>query len=347
MTYSKTIATLFLTSIVATSLSTQHAAAAPGFQTNQLKVEHRDAPLKLHIWYPTEQSGVTEMMGKNAVFTGVEIRPNATPLKGNHPLVVLSHGSGGNAVNIAWIAAELADRGMIVVATNHPSTTSGNSIQKETIKLWERPQDLSAITDHAENDGFGAIKIDNTKIAAVGFSLGGHSVLSIAGARVSQAKYKDYCTRLSFMMDCTWLKAGGVDFSKIDPAKFEQSSLDKRIKTVVSIDPALSQAYNSESLKDISIPVQIINLGANETVPAAVNASKIAPLFRQAEIINVNQATHFSFLGNCTKIGEAIIKSEGEEPICSETGNRPRTDIHDELKKHIGNFLVKQLIGKS
>ena len=324
MTYSKTIAATLLASVAAFSLTSNYAWAAPGFQTS-----------------------ATEMLGENAVFTGVEIRPNAEPQNGKHPLVLLSHGSGGNAINIAWIAAELADRGMVVVATNHPGTTSGNSIQKETIKLWQRPQDLSAIADKAERDGFGAVKIDTANIAAVGFSLGGNSVLGIAGAKVSKDKYIDYCTRLSFMMDCVWLKSGGVDFTKINQPKFEQSNLDQRIKAVVSIDPALAQAYNSQSLKDISIPMQIINLGANKTVPAAVNAREIAPLFQQAQFINVDQATHFSFLGNCTKTGEAIIKSEGEEPICSETGNRLRSDIHNEMKNLIGNFLAKHLLGKS
>jgi len=339
---------LFAAALIAlTAVSTPDvAAAAAGYMTTTLEVKHRTSALELHVWYPTEHKGEPSMLGKNAVFTGIEVHPDAMPTNGEHPLVVLSHGSGGNAVNIGWIGAELADRGMVVVATNHPGTTSRDSFPRETIKVWERPADMSAIADHGEQHGFGSIRIDTKNIGAVGFSLGGHSVLSLAGARVNKQKYVEYCENYPSLMDCEWFAAGGVDFTRIEPKRFEQSNRDKRFKTVVAIDPALAQAYDHASLKDVAIAVKLINLGIGDEVPAAVNASTIAPHFGAADLISLSQATHFSFLGECTMAGAMIIKVAGEEPICSETGNRERADIHAELKKHIGGFLENQFSGE-
>ena len=345
MTLFKTLGSaLFLSAMLAANAEPVHAE--PGYKTTTLNVAHRDKPLDLHIWYPAQQNNDTIALGKNAIFKGVLVETNAKPIQGKHPLVLLSHGSGGNAVNIAWIAAELADRGMVVVATNHHGTTSRDSIPAETVKIWERPADLSAIADFAEKGGFGAIQIEENKMAAIGFSLGGNSVLSLAGARANKQKYINYCDKHASFLDCKWLASGGVDFTKIEPTRFELSSLDHRFKTILAIDPALAQAYDFQSIKEISIPVAIINLGAPNEVPAAVNASAIAPYFQNVTLTHVEQSSHFSFLGECTTLGKVIISASGEDPICSENGSRERSDIHAELAVIIGDHLVKHLLGK-
>ena len=113
---------------------------------------------------------------------------------------------------------------------------------------------------------------------------------------------------------------------------------------VVSVDPAFSQAYDHVSLAAITVPVQLINLGITEDVPAAINAGNLVSSFAKAEIVNISQATHFSFLGECTMIGSTIIAASGEGPICSETGSRKRRDIHAELKTTIGTYLAQHLL---
>ena len=73
-----------------------------------LKLDHRDQPLALHIWHPANDGGAIIMLGKNIVFKGVEVERGAASKKVASPLILLSHGSDGNAVNIGWIAALLA-----------------------------------------------------------------------------------------------------------------------------------------------------------------------------------------------------------------------------------------------
>ena len=329
--------------VITLLLATIPATAQTGYRTTTLAVAHRTQPLELHIWYPATEDGTPQSIGKNAVFVGVDVAINASVVDAPHPLVLLSHGSGGNAVNIAWIASYLAKQGMVVIATNHPGTTSRDSIPQETVKIWQRPDDLSAILDHVEQSLIKEFHIDMTRVGVVGFSLGGHTALSIVGAQADQNAYVSYCEQYAAFLDCAWFRSAGVDLRAIDTDMFEQNNSDPRIKASVAIDPALAQAYQAASLAKISVPVQIINLGTPETVPMGINASKASRHLPNVEFNNVTGATHFSFLGLCTEIGEMIISGEGEEPICTETGDRSRHSIHEELKALIGGFLIKML----
>ena len=145
-------------------------------------------------------------------------------------------------------------------------------------------------------------------------------------------------------LDCTWFNNANIDFNTIDTEHYEQSHHDPRVTTVVAIDPAVSQAYQADSLAAFDMPVQIINLGSEGEIPLAVKGVTIKADMPSAQLDYVEQASHFSFLGECTGKGWLIIKMAGEDPICSETGNRDRADIHKELKGKIGSFLSEHLI---
>lgn len=322
---------------------TSPAAADVGFATRALEVDHRDTAIQMHIWYPAQSGGVPEMLGRNAVFKGSPVTRDASPRQGTYPLVVLSHGSGGNAPNLSWIASALAERGMVVVGTNHPGTTSGDSDPLQTVKLWERPADLTALIDAALAGLVPGIEVDDDAIGALGFSLGGYSVLTLAGASVSAAKYAAYCETHAWQHDCLWLSNGGVAFDALaQDTRYEQSNADARVSVVVSVDPALSQAYRIESLHGIDATAQLINLGVGDAVYAGVDAAHLAAHVEGAELVQVAQANHFSFLGECTFKGPYIIRMAGEDPICDEVGNRSRADIHHELKQTIGDFFDQQ-----
>ena len=65
-------------------------------------------------------------VGDNKVFYGRPIQTGANLADGKFPLVVLSHGLGGNQYNISWLATALVTHGYIVAGVNHPGTTSGD-----------------------------------------------------------------------------------------------------------------------------------------------------------------------------------------------------------------------------
>ena len=77
-------------------------------------------------------------------------------------------------------------------------------------------------------------------------------------------------------------------------------------------------------------------------MPAGVDGVDISETLTHSDYVRVEGANHFSFLGECTALGEAIIKDEGDDPICSEVSDRKRSDIHNELRGLIASYLKKQ-----
>lgn len=315
--------------------------AAPGYRVVPMAAVHRPEGLDLHLWYPATE-GAVELVGQNAVFYGFHARRDAPPEAGAHPLVLLSHGSGGNAERLGWIAAELAAQGMIVAAVNHPGTTSGDSLPARTVMPWERVADLTAVLDRMQDDPPGGLRPDMGRVGALGFSLGGGSVLVLSGARLSKRAFIDYCAANAGRDDCGWLADGGVDFAAIDAALYEADQRDPRVRAVVAVDPALSQAMTPESLGRVPAAL-VINLGLPETVPAAMRADGLAAGIPGAAYLSVPGARHFSFLARCSAFGVAVIALAGDDDICSDRAMRGRSAVQAEIAAAVAAFLARAL----
>jgi predicted dienelactone hydrolase len=176
-------------------------------------------------------------------------------------------------------------------------------------------------------------------VLSVGFSLGGHSALALAGVRVSKARFIAYCAANQGKVDCGWLEDGGVDFTQIDAALYEADLSDARITRTIAIDPALPQAVLHESLTALGSSVLIVNLGAPETIPAAMRADGLAEQIAGAEFRAIDGAAHFSALPKCSALGVVMIGLAGDDNICSDRDLRPREDVHLDVLDAIDGFL--------
>ncbi|MFT4700830.1 MAG: putative dienelactone hydrolase [Yoonia sp.] len=123
---------------------------APGYSVVQIAADHREAPVEVHIWYPTDGMSDWVTIGDNILFNGFDTQLNAVPSPGASPVVVFSHGSGGKAVQSGWLASQLAAQGIIVVAPNHQGIMSQDSDPHQTPMIWQRNRDLSAALDALE-----------------------------------------------------------------------------------------------------------------------------------------------------------------------------------------------------
>lgn len=314
-----------------------------GFTETTLDVAHRDTPLPVFIWYPTDSDTVPELIGQNALFYGFHARRDAAGTDQAAPVVVLSHGSGGNAVALGWIATTLAQRGMIVIATNHPGTTSRDSTPEATVRIWERPMDLSALVDFADAGLPFGITADTDRVAAMGFSLGGYSALSLAGLTASKAQFIEYCDTWPDEIDCGWMNAGGLDFQAIDQENYERSNEDKRIQAVVGIDPALPLAVTQEGLADLTVDALIVQLGEDDTIFEGMLWADNADAAQSMTRVVVPDTYHFAFIAECSLMGKVIISTAGDDNICADQGTRARADVHAELRPLIANFLAEKL----
>lgn len=305
-----------------------------GVRSLTMPVSSRDMPLKVTVWYPAKVGGTAAMVGEDRLFKGTAAWRDAPLAAGRFPLVLVSHGSGGNIEGLSWIASKLAAAGFIVAGPNHPQTTRGNSTPLDTTRIWQRPADLSALLTALESDPVWSASIDASRIGAFGFSLGGHSVLALAGVRASLEAYASYCDANPAMPDCIWFASGHVDLRRTDRAMFEQSSLDTRIRSVVAVEPSISQAYVSASLKAVGVPVHLINFRTDGALLLAVRSDAIAAAIPGAEYRIVDGAVHMSFLAECQPGAGDFLKSIGEtDPLCDDARGQPksRAAIHEEL----------------
>jgi len=266
--------------------------------------------------------------------------------KGPHPLVVISHGSGGSYQTLSWLADELVNAGYMVLGVNHPGSTTGDSSPRRSIQHWNRPKDISAsISALLADPTFGA-QVDTQQISMLGFSLGGLSALSLAGARVSKEQYQQYCARFGDKAtDCQFFARGGVDLASVSKEEFEADLADARISRTIALDPALGYAMLDESLQKIEQAVLLINLGLEQGRQVAVdigpNGNQLVSRIPTAEYQEVVGANHFSFLGLCKTGAEQILIDEGEDPICHEEDGGDRRKLHRDIASRIVQFLTR------
>lgn len=336
---------LFAGVVFCHDIAAQALAGDVGIRTIRVVAPHRENTIQTLIWYPAAAGGVTENVGDNPLFVGVPAMRDAPMAEGQFPLVVVSHGSGGNAANLGWLATALAAEGFVVAAPNHPGTTSGDSLQKETVKVWNRPADLSAVLTQLLADGEIGKRIDGKHINLAGFSLGGYTVLAAAGARVDAEAYARYCdTNKEPVSECAWLARGGVDLHHLGKKLFNQSNLDARFSSVVSIDPGLAQVFTRESLVAMSVPTLVINLGQPGKIPLAVDATQLVKSIPGADYRTIADAVHFSFLGICKPNAKQVLADEGEtDPLCDDGGGRARRAIHADIASMVVGFFKDKL----
>ncbi|HIA51640.1 MAG TPA: hypothetical protein EYN91_06065 [Candidatus Melainabacteria bacterium] len=108
------------------------------------------------------------------------------------PLVIFSHGYHGDNSLSVFLMKALAQEGYLVVAPNHKDALS-NGFTKKQIRFgkpdsWsentykDREEDIKHLIGALRNDETWRAKIDWSKLALVGHSLGGYTVLGLAGA---------------------------------------------------------------------------------------------------------------------------------------------------------------------
>lgn len=322
--------------------NTAQADDIAGYDRITVQAKHRPAPVAGSIWYPTGTPTYRGLIGDNVVFTGSPAYVGAAVADGKFPLILLSHGSGGNMDAISWISSGLARRGAMVLALNHPGSTSGDSSPRRSVRLGERAADLSAALDTLLADPSFAPHIDTTRITAAGFSLGGTTALNLAGLRFDRDAYRDYCAEfLETALDCVFFAKGGVDFSAL-PEDFAADATDPRITSAVAIDPGMTLTATADSITRTTLPVLLINLGEKDrwhAVDTGPEGSDLARRLPDATLAVMAPAHHFTFLAVCKPEGASILADEKDDPVCDDPEGTDRAAIHDRIIDQIADFL--------
>ncbi|MGB8474493.1 MAG: hypothetical protein WCE61_10460 [Candidatus Acidiferrum sp.] len=309
------------------------------------------------IWYPADPSAVekTQWVGSPAAPFGLagKAAPDAPLLDAPKklPLILLSHGTGGSSLMMAWLGTALASHGYIAAAVNHPGN---NALEPYTLQgfsiWWERARDLSALLDAMLADPTFGPRIDSQRVGAAGFSLGGFTVIEIAGGIGEFSRAQDFCKSPKADGMCAdppefpGLSAKLSALVNTDPALHAAlrqggtSHRDPRIRAVFAIAPAFGPGFLPDSLAKISIPVKILAGSADSIVPLDTGAKFFAAHIPGAQLTIIQAVGHYTFLATCLPLGDRT-----QPKLCLDRAGVLRDDIHAQAANLAYHFFEDNL----
>lgn len=324
------------------------AVLSQSFQVGQQTLNWEDnnrnkRPIKTEIWYPCSDSVEIADGQDDLPFILEPTRRNAAPAAGSHPLVLLSHGTGGNRMGLAWLAISLAKTGYIVAAPDHWGNTFDNKIPEYFVRSWERPLDLSFVLTEILAHPIFSTRIDTSKIGAAGFSLGGYTIIALAGGEIDYEALKAFSETPQGKKEFNIPELGDLrkisNTSAIEQGYKQNKHLkDPRIKSFVAMAPALGQGFiQPEHVQQILSPLLIIGAESDQIAPIPTNAKHYHALIKHSDYFLISgEAGHYVFLN------EAKDPLKKEAPFAYRDGKSVnRAEIHRLVAEKTINLFNK------
>jgi predicted dienelactone hydrolase len=266
---------------------------------------------------------------------------------------VISHGTGGSALSMAWLGETLAAHGYVAAAVNHPGNNATEPYTAKGFSIWwERARDLSETISGMLADAKFGNQIDPERIGSAGFSLGGYSMIGIAGGITDVQGFIRFCDSPNAGVTCASppeFPSLVEDFRKLireQPEVFQHSGnsfRDARVRAVFAMAPGLGPAMSASSLKTISIPVEIVAGESDQNVPIALNAKYFAAQIPGAKLhIFRGNVAHYVFLESCTEVGRKAVPM-----LCIDAKGVDRDAIHADTVRRAVQFFRATLAPKS
>lgn len=308
-------------------------------------------PLVTRVWYPARAGSKESPWAAGVFHFGRSALDAPFADDARHSLILLSHGTGGSAAQLSWLAEALAAAGYIVAGVDH----HGNTATEAAYRLGgfvfpgERARDLSALVDFLMADSLLGARIDRGSIGAAGFSLGGLSVMALAGAHLPSDAWPRRC---ALAPDAPWCRLppeapftlNDIDSLRRADAAFQaaesrgrQSSRDPRITAVFALAPALLPVVDTLSLRAIGGPLHVILGEKDEQVPQEINAGLVTTHIRNAQVSRLQGVSHYAFLAECTWRGQLFVRA-----LCASNGI-DRAEVHDRAATEALKFFRTQL----
>lgn len=257
----------------------------------------------------------------------------ADPPHGPVPLVVISHGNGGGALGHQDTAEALAEAGFVVAALTHPGDNYRD--MSRSLALTDRPPQVSALISFMTGDWPGSNLIDPSRIGAFGFSAGGFTVATLAGGEADPRAILEHCAAHPEFFVCTIIAAqGGLDLEG-----WRASARDPRITAAVMAAPGFGFAFSDQSVRAITIPVQLWQAGEDQVLPAPWHVEPFRDrLPGDPEHRLVAGALHHDFLVPC---GAELRMTVPE--LCQSGPGFDRAAFKQTFNREVVAFFVREL----
>lgn len=291
----------------------------------EVSIHDRELGLEfpLAVFYPTEEK--SRGPAKLGPFQ-VDATINAEMQSGVHRLMMISHGSGGTPYVYRGLAMTLAQNGYVVGLPRHIGNNRDDNSLVDTLEnLTYRPRHLRLAIDEivtgktATNQGWiGKIKPDD--IGLIGHSMGGYTILALAGGRPH-----------------TGFQIAFNPNGKIKSSQYVDVQKDGRVTRLVLFAPATPWFQTEDGLMDVEAPILMYTAEHDQITTSFHSEVILKGLPNHASLIHhcVQGAGHYSFL---TPFPEAV-KSMKLPPAMDPPGF-DREKFHRDMNAEILNFLI-------
>lgn len=201
------------------------------------------------------------------------------------PLAVMSHGFGADRFFLAYLARHLASHGITVATVEHPGsnqvwlqqvpiTLDPSNLMSGT-EFLDRPRDISFVLDELAklNRQPGTLydKLNTENAIAIGHSLGGYTVLALAGGELNLEALRDACQGRR-------LGRAPADLLQCSAAELEENRVslgDRRIKAAIALNPMVGQLFGPNGLSEVDVPILLVAGTDDAWAPAVTH--QLAP----------------------------------------------------------------------
>lgn len=266
----------------------------PQLETDAAADVRTDRPLRVDLWYPAQIKPRAPRVHYAAAFWGEPPRApvtfsakgiavaNARATGTGLPLVIVSHGYSNAPAAMSWLCENLASKGYIVAAVDHRDPNPYViSPAARAAPYYNRPHDLAFVAQQLRLQL--GTQIDPTRVALIGYSMGGYGVLTAGGATLDPASPA-----------MAWVAHDQLKPFARGAARAGEIAIPD-IKAIVALAPAGGAPHSSwgaEGLAALRAPLLLIQgdsdpvvdyrSGAAAVFAGAVNTDRYFLTYRQA-----------------------------------------------------------------
>ena len=225
-----------------------------------------DRDITAEIWYPAAEGtapGGTYTVrlrdGQTEVTLQGRAARDATPAaQGQFPLVVISHGYPGNRFLLSHLGENLASKGYVAVALDHPDSTYadqgafGSTLYNRALDQRFAIDAMATLDDTAP--ALAGIT-DTDTVAVLGYSMGGYGALVLGGAGVTEAS-----------TEYEWGTPNGLLRRHMAGSDSHEALIDPRVKALIAIGPwgYNTGFWDAEGLDGLRVPTLMMAGSADD-----------------------------------------------------------------------------------
>jgi predicted dienelactone hydrolase len=231
------------------------------------------------------------------------------------PLVVLAPGLNTEMNALLYLGQHLASHGYAVAALNFPFT-SGQAIQAairgtgtvpKPNAWYGQPHTVSDLIDQVQSRWGERVRTD--AVGVLGQSLGGYTVVALAGATLDWDHLKQGCTALADPSRVVLNPAVIWQCQAPGEVVERRSFRDPRVRVAVAVNPVTNPIFSAASMADVVVPLLVI-AGTQDVFAPAVSQQLLPySAMRQPDSLLVLQqhGTHLSFLDGHARLPAVLL----------------------------------------